>query len=132
VISFATLSVVEDHNDLLDGVLAAREDEVEATGGLLIFNDWRSLRSFAPGARSQMQKRMSARKGGYARRTVVVVNPANRLLRMALEAASLFKTLTFGARVDVVLSPDFALAKASLSAPERGEEFPGLSRRPSA
>jgi hypothetical protein len=124
IIDDATIPIVDAHNDMLDAVLAARRDEVRDAGGLFIFNDWRSIRSFAPGARSRMQERMKARQRGYARRTVVVVNPANRLLRMALEAASLFKTLTFSARVDVALSAEIALRQAELSAPPAGEKFP--------
>ena len=125
-VAYATVPIVDAHNDLLDGVLSARSDEISTAGGLLIFNDWRSLRGFAAGARSRMQERMNARKRGYARKTVVVVSPANRLLRMALEAASLFKTLTLNARIDVALSADLALAEAHLSPPLSGSKFPGL------
>lgn len=124
VIPNATVKVVDEHNDVLDRVLSVRRDEVRQAGGLLIFNDWRSIRTFAPGARSRMQERMKARERGYARRTVVVMNPSNRLLRMAIEAASLFKTLTFGARIDVALSPERLLAEAGVSAPGAGERFP--------
>ncbi len=124
VLSYATIAIVDEHNDVLDGVLAARQDEIGAAGGLFIFNDWRSIRGFAPGARSRMQERMNARRRGYARRTVVVVNPSNRLLRMALEAASLFKTIGLGSRVDVAMSSEIALAQAGLSAPAKGATFP--------
>jgi hypothetical protein len=126
VVPYGSLEVVDAHNDVLDRVLSLRRDEVQAEGGLLIFNDWRTLKSFEPGARSRMQERMNARARGYARRTVVVVNPSNRLLRMAIEAASLFKTLVFGTRIDVALSPELPLAQAGLSPPPSGESFPGF------
>lgn len=124
-VSHASIRMVDEHNDVLDRVLSARRDEIRAAGGLLIFDDWRSLRSFAPGARTRMQERMNARQRGYARRTVIVVNPSNRLLRMAIEAASLFKTLMSQARVEVALSADLALSQAGISAPVSGEKFPG-------
>lgn len=125
-IAYATVAIVDAHNDVLDAVLAARSDEISTAGGLLIFDDWRSLRGFESGARSRMQERMRARKRGYARKTVVVVSPSNRLLRMALEASNLFKTLTLNARVDVALSAELALAEVNLSAPLAGTKFPGL------
>ncbi len=125
-IAHATIAIVDAHNDMLDSALAARKDEIAKAGGLLIFNDWRSLRGFETGARARMQERMKARKQGYSRKTVVTVNPSNRLLRMTIEAANLFKALAFNARIDVVLSPDAALAEANLSPPLGGSKFPGL------
>ncbi|HVU02867.1 MAG TPA: hypothetical protein VHE30_14000, partial [Polyangiaceae bacterium] len=122
--SYATVAIVDAHNDVLDGVLRTRSAEIRAAGGILIFNDWRSIRGFAPGARSRMQERMNARERGYARKTVVTIHPGNRLLRMAIEAASLFKTMVLGSRIDVVLSPDVALARAGLTPPVKGEPFP--------
>jgi hypothetical protein len=86
----------------------------------------RSIRGFEPGTRSRMQERMNARRRGYARKTVVAVNPSNRLLRMALEAASLFKTMILGSRIDVIMSPDIALAQSGLSRPGPTDEFPTL------
>jgi len=44
---------------------------------------------------------------------------------MAIEAASLFKTLMSQARVEVALSADLALSQAGISAPVSGEKFPG-------
>lgn len=124
--AYASVDIVDAHNDVLDGVLESRRDEVRAAGGLLIFNDWRSIHGFAPGARSRMQARMNARIRGYARKTVVAVSPSNRLLRMALEAASLFKTMTLASKIEVVTIPDVALAESGLSRPATGERFPPL------
>ncbi len=130
IVPHATVAIVDEHNDVIDRVLAERRGEVRDAGGLLIFNDWRRIRSFAPGARSRMQERMAARQRGYARKTVVVVDPANRLLRMALEAASLFKTLTFSARVDVALSAEVALQQEGLRPPPASDTLLPRAARP--
>jgi hypothetical protein len=119
-----TVEMVDAHNDLLDEVLAARNAEIQRAGGILIFSDWRSISTFAPGARSRQQERMRRRGRGYARRTIIVVNPANRLMRMAAEASNLFTTLVFQARLEVALSPDAPLASAGLTPPRAGELFP--------
>ena len=119
-----TIEIVDAHNDLLDAVLAARGAEIQRAGGLLIFSDWRSITTFETGARSRQQERMRRRGRAYARRTIVVVNPANRLMRMAAEASNLFTTLLFQARLEVAVSADARLASARLTPPRAGEPFP--------
>jgi hypothetical protein len=119
-----TIDIVDAHNDLLDAVIAARAAEIQRAGGILIFSDWRSIATFETGARSRQQERMRQRGRAYARRTIVVVNPANRLMRMAAEASNLFTTLFFRARLEVALSADAPLASAGLTPPRAGEPFP--------
>src|SRR5262245_33586539 len=75
VIRHGSLDVIERQNDLMDQVLAARADEIRAAGGLFILNDWRSVRSYDQDARARQRERMKARPAGYARRTVIVVDP---------------------------------------------------------
>jgi hypothetical protein len=128
VIHHATIAGVDAHNDVLDRLLAARPEEIGAAGGVLIFNDWRSLRTSDRGVRHRQQERMSARARGYTRRTVVVVNPANRLLRMAIETYSLFSTVMAHRQVEIVLRPDPALGELGLEPPRAGEPFPGRAK----
>jgi hypothetical protein len=67
---------------------------------------------------------MRARPAGYARRTVIVVDPASRLLRMAIEAANLFATLTMGSRIELLTDVAAAVTRAELRAPPPGDAFP--------
>jgi hypothetical protein len=108
----------------MDRVLQARGDEVRAAGGLFVFNDWRSVKGYDQNARARQRVRMKARNPGYARRTMIVVDPASRLLRMAIEAANLFATLTI--RTHIELSTDIAnaVSSARLQPPNRGVPFP--------
>lgn len=123
--SHGSFEVIERQNDLLDQVLTARADEIKAAGGIFVFNDWRSVRSYDADARARQRERMKARLPGYSRRTVIVVDPSNRLLRMAIEAANLFATLTLRSRIEIVLDAEEALARATLVAPAATDTFPG-------
>jgi hypothetical protein len=125
IASHGSLAVIERQNDLMDQVLSARAEEIRAAGGLLVFNDWRSVRSYDQDARARQRERMRARPSGYSRRTIIVVDPASRLLRMAVEAANLFATLTLRARIEVVLHAGDALSRAALTPPAANEAFPG-------
>jgi hypothetical protein len=119
VVENGTLEAVTALNDLIDRVLADRAEEVCSSGGLLLFHDWRSLKGYERAARKRQLERMRARKSGYARRTVVVVAPANRLLRMAVETTGLFATVTFGARVELVTHPDAVFGRSGIRPPGR-------------
>jgi hypothetical protein len=119
-----SVEVIDRQNDIMDRVLQTRDDEVRAAGGLFVFNDWRSVKSYDQNARARQRERMKARNPGYARRTMIVVDPASRLLRMAIEAANLFATLTI--RTQIELSTDIAnaISSAKLRPPSRGASFP--------
>jgi hypothetical protein len=124
VASHGSLAVIDRHNDLLDQVLRAKDDEIRAAGGIFVFNDWRSVRGYDQDARARQRERMRARPTGYSRRTIIVADPTSRLLRMAIEAANLFATLTLRARIEVVLDAAAALSRSGLEAPVGTEAFP--------
>lgn len=124
VAAHGSFEVIERNADIMDRLLAAKADEIRAEGGLLVFNDWRSVKTYDQDARARQRERMRARPTGYARRTVIVANPTSRLLRMALEAANLFVTLTLRSSIEVDLDVDHALSRAGLKPPRRGAPFP--------
>jgi hypothetical protein len=84
-----TFEIIERHNDVVDRVLARHRKSIEAAGGLFMLFDWRSVRGYDQDARARQRERMQARGKTYARRTVVVIHPANRLLSMAVSAHGL-------------------------------------------
>lgn len=123
VVEHGTLEAVEALNDLIDRVLAARSRELRAIGGLLLFHDWRTLKTYDKEARERQFARMRARPTGYARRTVIVILPANRLLRTAVEAAGLFSTVSFGSHVALATHPAASLFQFGIRPPGREGEF---------
>jgi hypothetical protein len=130
VVAHATVEVIDRHNDVVDAILAARGDEIRASGGLFMVFDWRSVKTYDQGARARQRERMKARGDTYARRTVIALQPANKLLRMAVEAANLFATLLFRSGIEIATSPDAIVAETRLTPPPRNEPFPGLSGVP--
>jgi hypothetical protein len=124
VATHGSIEVIDRQNDTMDRVLQAREAEIRAAGGLLVFNDWRSVKTYDLDARARQRERMRARPAGYSRRTVIVVDPASRLLRMAIEAANLFATLTLQSRLELLTNIAHAVSRAELAAPPRGDAFP--------
>ncbi len=123
-----SLEVIERNNDVVDFILDAKADDIRSAGGLFVFNDWRSVKSYDQDARARQRVRMRARPSGYARRTVIVVNPASRLLRMAVEAANLFATLTLRSRIEVELDAARTFARAGIEPPRKGALFPVEAR----
>ena len=133
--AFVTQSVVEHGslealhlmNDYMDQVIAARPEELALAGGLLVFHDWRTIRTYDKAARTQQVERMRRRAKGYSRGAVVVVAPKNRLLRMAIEAANLVVTIALGSRIELATDVVASLARQRLEAPRPGEPLPGSS-----
>lgn len=123
-VEHGSLAFAERFNDLIDRVLAERQEAVEAEGGLFIFHDWRVMTGYEREARSRVVERMRARKSGYARRTVVAVSPKSRLLRMAVEAVNLFATVTLRSKIELVTNPSAVLDRAGILPPQRGMRFP--------
>lgn len=119
-----SVEVIDRQNDIMDRVLQTRGDEVREAGGLFVFNDWRSVKTYDQNARARQRVRMKARTQGYARRTMIVVDPASRLLRMAIEAANLFATLTIRSHIELSTDIANALSTANLRPPGRGASFP--------
>jgi hypothetical protein len=124
VVAHGSREVVERQNDLLDHVLAVRADEIHAHGGLLIFNDWRSVTGYDQDARARQPARMEARAAGYARRTIIIVKTESRLLRMAIEATNLLGTLKRNAQIEVDFDPARAFSQVRLAPPLPAISFP--------
>jgi hypothetical protein len=124
VVAHGSRAVVERQNDLLDRVLALRADEIRAHGGILIFNDWRSVTGYDQDARARQRARMEARPAGYARRTIIIVKTESRLLRMAIEATNLLGTLKRSAQIEVDFDPAHAFSQVRLGPPLPGIPFP--------
>lgn len=118
-----SLEVIDRHNDVVDRVLARHRKAIEAAGGLFMLFDWRSVQGYDQDARARQRERMQARGKTYARRTVVVIHPANRLLRMAVSAANLFATLLMKSSIEVLTDPTPVVAEAKLVAPPRNQPF---------
>lgn len=70
--------------------LALREDRaaIEASGGLFLLHDFRSLAGYDPETRVLINERIKLRKPGYARRTIMVVRPTP-IWRMAMQVTDL-------------------------------------------
>lgn len=118
-----TFEIIERHNDVVDRVLARHRKSIEAAGGLFMLFDWRSVRGYDQDARARQRERMQARGKTYARRTVVVIHPANRLLSMAVSAANLFATMFLKSGIELLTDPAPVVAEAKLVAPPRNQSF---------
>jgi hypothetical protein len=118
-----TLEVIDRHNDVVDRVLARHRKEIQAAGGLFMLFDWRSVQGYDQDARARQRERMQARGKTYARRTVVVIHPANRLLRMAVGAANLFATMFLKSQIEILTDPTAVVADAKLAPPPRNQPF---------
>ena len=71
----------------------------------------------------KQRERMQARDKGYARRTVVVIHPANRLLRMAVGAANVFATMFLKSEIEILTDPNPIVVEAKLAPPPRNQPF---------
>jgi hypothetical protein len=123
VVEHGSLEAVEALNNVIDRVLVARRAELRAAGGLLLFHDWRTLKGYDKEARELQFARMRARPTGYARLTVIVIMPANRLLRMAVETAGLISTVTFGSHVALATHPAASLFQFGIRPPKHGGDL---------
>jgi hypothetical protein len=124
VVDHGSVELVERYNDLIDRMLDVHADAVHAASGLFIFHDWRTLSGYDKAARTRQIERMRARKPGYARRTVVVVSPKSRLLRMAVEAVNLVAALTSNSKIELVTDAPGALSRSGIEKPGRVSMFP--------
>jgi hypothetical protein len=120
-----SLEVIERHNDVVDRILVSRREEVDGDGGLFLLFDWRSVQSYDQDARACQRERMRARRDGYARRTVVVLQPTNKLLRMAVSAANLFTTMLSRSEIEITSSAVPTLERYSIKPPRSDAPFYG-------
>lgn len=111
----------------IDAALEERAREVREAGGLFIFHDWRSVRSYDSSARKTYLARMRARPRDYLRHSVTVV-AANPMLRMAVETGNLVASMVTGRKVELAHDPAAVIAAHDIRSPPSGARFPGAPR----
>jgi hypothetical protein len=119
-VSHGSIDAIAAHNDIVDELLALRGDEIKAAGGLLVFCDWRSVKTYDLEARALQRDRMIARPPWHSRRTIVVVEPRSRLLAMAADWLNFLTALTVRNRIEIATRVDEALERANVSVPGPG------------
>lgn len=129
-ISHATLAAVEAYHGFEERILQERAADLRAAGGLFAVHDWRSLESYDGAARSDWQERMRSRPKGYLRGSVVCVERANALLKMAVQAANMVASITHGAKVELTTELAPALQRHGVKKPGKLSGSYRLSVRP--
>jgi hypothetical protein len=117
IVPHGSADAIAAHNDVVDQVLARRADAIRAAGGLLIFCDWRSVKGYDIEARALQRDRMSARPHGYARRTILVIEPESRLLAIAADWLNFLASLALKSHIELVTRIDLAVTRAELRPP---------------
>jgi hypothetical protein len=74
--------------DWIDVTLKEDAAGIEASGGLYLFHDFRSLTGYDTDTRTIINDRIKLRRAGYARRTIMVVRPTP-IWRMAMQVTDL-------------------------------------------
>ena len=132
VVERATAENAELVQSWIDLALRHRADDVAAAGGLFIFHDWRSVRSYDIEARKAYLARMRARPRDYLRHSVTVIS-ASPLLRMAVETGNLVASMVAGRRVEIAHDAVAVMREHAIRPPALGTRFPGVrSTRPPA
>ncbi|HEX4340810.1 MAG TPA: hypothetical protein VH062_33105 [Polyangiaceae bacterium] len=116
-VSHATREAVEAYHRFEEAVLRDCAVELKAAGGLFVIHDWRELESYDGVARTVWQERMRRRPKGYLRGSVVCVERANALLKMAVQAANVVASLTHGAKVELTTELAPVLARYGVDRP---------------
>ena len=117
-ITHATREVVDAYHGFEEQVLRECTDDLREAGGLFAIHDWRALESYDAAARTSWQERIKNRPKGYLRGSVVCVERANALLKMAVQAANVVASLTHGAKVELTTDIGPALTKHAVVAPK--------------
>jgi hypothetical protein len=115
--------------ELIDLVTAERASEIRDAGGLLLVHDWRAVHSYDKDARTVFTQRVRARQPGDIRGTVVAVQRAHPVLRMAVHAVNLVAAVTSKSPIDIVESFDGVFQARGVAAPSPSEAFPGRRKR---
>lgn len=119
VIAHGSDAVAHAYHDFEGSVLHERAVEIAAAGGLFVIHDWRALVSYDANARRVWQDRMKSRKKSYLRGSVVCVEKASPLLKMAVQAANVVASVLHGAKVELTTDLRGALA-TYVPTPPRG------------
>jgi hypothetical protein len=110
-------------NDALDRVIATRDDEIRAAGGLLVIQDFRTVKSYSSEARQSFVERLKRRPRGYSRGVYVAVG-INPLLRMAVQTVNIAFSMVIGGTVELIADPTVILRRLGIQSPARGLTFP--------
>ena len=116
-VAHATVAVARAYHDYEESILRDQTEEIRRAGGLFVIHDWRALQSYDGEARTVWQARMRERPKGYLKGSIVCVGKANKLLRMAVEAANLVASVTHSAKVELTTDLDKALRRHHVVAP---------------
>jgi hypothetical protein len=74
--------------DWIDATLREDSEGIDASGGIFLFHDFRSLGGYDPETRAVINERIKHRKPAYSRRTIMVVRPTP-IWRMAMHVTDL-------------------------------------------
>lgn len=110
-------------NDALDRVIAAKGEDISKSGGLLVVQDFRTVKSYTSEARKAFVERLKQRPRGYSRGVYVAVG-VNPLLRMAVQTANIAFTMVIGGAVNLIGDPLEVLSRFHVQNPRRGALFP--------
>jgi hypothetical protein len=98
--------------DWIDAALRENAAALEASGGIFLFHDFRSLSGYDTETRVLINERIKLRKPGYSRRTIMVVRPTP-IWRMAMRVTDM--TLAMLRIPPAKLTSDIARAAEELS-----------------
>jgi len=118
-----TLATADAVHARVDRLLAARRDEVQRMGGLMILHDWRSLEAYDREARQRFIDKSRSRGRGYLRASIVAVR-ASPLIRMALQTGNMLLSVFLGVSIEVIDDPTSKVRALGLVAPAPGATFP--------
>jgi len=121
-VAHGTVEAVRAMHANLDELCAAHRDEIEASKGLFIIGDWRSVTSYEPAARQVFLNEL--RKKRPIRGAVVVLPQTGVFLRMAVQAARMATAITGGPTIAVSDDIDRILRENGVRAPARPSLYP--------
>jgi hypothetical protein len=101
----------------LDRVAERYRAEIVAAGGLLIFHDWRTIRTFDSEIIRYYIDRVAARR--IPLRGIVVASTLDGLLRVAANVIGGAVSKVYGLEVELTSDPDAALRRHRLQVPDQ-------------
>jgi hypothetical protein len=100
-VTHATAAAAHAYHDFEGAMLREHAEEIAANNGIFVIHDWRRMETYESDGRRVWLQRMSQRKKGYLRGSVVCLLRAGALLRMAVQSANLAASLTHNAKVSI-------------------------------
>ncbi len=123
-ITHGTSDVAHAYHDYEGRMLAEHAEEIGAAGGIFVIHDWRALVDYDAEARRVWQDRMKGRRKSYLRGSVVCVQKASPLLKMAVQAANVVASVLHGAKVELTTDLRTTLATHVPTPPRRSSLTP--------